>query len=348
MATFVNTHAKAYIDAEILNAGGSIGGGAAYVNTNPKAYIDAAVVASGGSASGTIVNTNPKAYIDARVATITGEVSSTATSVSELLSEGGGILEPGTYSGDFDVTSPVTVDARGSTFTGKVRFKPGSDGTYWRGGVFSTSQQGPDIFGSDIVMDQIEVTNTDTDIGLTISPWNGVVANTPQNVTIKRSYFHDIGSSPVTNFEHGIYNQGDYTIVEDCWIEDCATRGIQIYNNYDFPNRPYGAIIRRNVINNCGRGATYGDNNAYPMGIVVNGQGHLIEANYIGNSSGWHVGRGELSGNSTVQNNFWYGTNGAGTVDTSASHGFTLSSSGNGSGSPSTLATWKTNYLNAA
>lgn len=69
MATFVNTNPKAYIDAEIANAGGSLGA-ATYVNTNPKAYIDSAIVASSGTVSGTCSNTDARDYIDTLVATI--------------------------------------------------------------------------------------------------------------------------------------------------------------------------------------------------------------------------------------------------------------------------------------
>jgi Right handed beta helix region len=113
------------------------------------------------------------------------------------------------------------------------------------------------VRGNDVLIADSEITDTHRRICILV---NGA------RTQFIRNRIHGCGTLPANNHEHGIYNQGNGTVIAGNWIYDNADRGVQNYPN------PQGADIYGNVIWDNGRA------------VNVNGDNIRIHNNILGAS----------------------------------------------------------------
>jgi len=165
------------------------------------------------------------------------------------------------------------------------------------------------------------------------TPWGGIIFKGDYNELI-RCEIHD-GCQSAERRGHGVYNKGNYTIIEDCEIYGFDGHGIHIFDNDDYSchdNTVRGCLIHGNGLNResyysggiPGIGVYYDDDNAIynniiygesELGIQVGAaaDGTLIYNNTVYNCGDYGIRLSEYIGsagaptNTVVRNNILYG-----------------------------------------
>jgi hypothetical protein len=149
----------------------------------------------------------------------------------------------------------------------------------------------PTINGDHVTLTGNDITNHGSAICVSVgSPdtWGRA-----QDTLIEDNRVHDCGSTPPTNYDHGIYvSAADGTVIRHNLIYDNADRGIQLYPDAQ------DSLVTGNVIDGNGEGIIFGGDDSTAA------SGNVVEHNVITNSrerdnieSNWSgpVGQGNVA-----------------------------------------------------